>query len=161
MKINLDRKIWDENGFADKYIVAKVCYFNKNLNQKCVRVFKSELKKGDIYMELFDFDANPLFKSKRRLYKIPYFADYETQYKEYNSGSDTYLIPFDKLVLEKTVEEDFIEKNKELFEEFFSEDEHINKMTIRDFAAIIWKKPVSQKEFLNNLIKNIYGVTKD
>jgi hypothetical protein len=29
-------------------------------------------------------------------------------------------------------------------------------MSVRDFAAILWKKPVSNKKWLNELIKTIW-----
>jgi hypothetical protein len=54
-------------------------------------------------------------------------------------------------------EEQFIPKLKEKTEELSldlpTEDEGMAEITIRDFAAIIWQKPVSTKTWLNNLIK--------
>lgn len=54
-------------------------------------------------------------------------------------------------------EEQFIPKLKVKTEELSldlpTEDEGMSEITIRDFAAIIWRKPVSSKTWLNDLIK--------
>ena len=39
-------------------------------------------------------------------------------------------------------------------EEENEEDELMKNMTIRDFAAIMWNSPISNKQWLNKLIKN-------
>jgi hypothetical protein len=54
-------------------------------------------------------------------------------------------------------EDEFIPKLKDKTEELSldlpSEDEGMAEITIRDFAAIMWKQPVSKKNWLNDLIK--------
>ncbi len=54
-------------------------------------------------------------------------------------------------------EDEFIPKLKDKTEELSldlpSEDEGMAEITIRDFAAIMWKQPVSKKSWLNDLIK--------
>ena len=54
-------------------------------------------------------------------------------------------------------EDEFIprlkEKTEELSLDLPSEDESMAEITIRDFAAIMWKQPVSSKTWLNDLIK--------
>ena len=53
-------------------------------------------------------------------------------------------------------EDEFIPKLKEKTEELSldlpTEDESMAEITIRDFAAIMWQKPVSSKKWLNDLI---------
>ena len=47
--------------------------------------------------------------------------------------------------------------NKNQVTESFKEQEdaHYSEMTLRDLAAIFLKKPVSNKQWLNNLINNL------
>lgn len=50
---------------------------------------------------------------------------------------------------------DFEEKELKITDMLKPSDDTISNMTIKDFAAILWKKPISSKEWLNNLINKI------
>lgn len=60
---------------------------------------------------------------------------------EEHRGQDKYQVPLELA--------DKIAKDEDLQE---LEDENFSRMTIRDFAAITWGKPISQKAWLNGLI---------
>lgn len=47
---------------------------------------------------------------------------------------------------------DFEEKELKITDMLKPSDDAVSNMTIKDFAAILWKKPISSKEWLNNLI---------
>lgn len=140
-------------------------------------------KEKDIYMEFVnkeltpDLTDRPLFKLK---YNPFYKEEYEMETKMTEEGReyDVYIVSVSEL---KVILEDSSEINYSLYEsglyekvkvspfpdfekEYLSkeitlddilvgEDAPINDMSIADFAAIIWKKPVSNKVWLNSLIE--------
>jgi hypothetical protein len=140
-------------------------------------------KEKDIYTEFVnkelapDLTDRPLFKLK---YNPFYKEEYEMETKMTEEGReyDVYIVSVSEL---KVILEDSSEINYSLYEsglyekvkvspfpdfekEYLSkeitlddilvgEDAPINDMTITDFAAIMWKKPVSNKLWLNTLIE--------
>jgi hypothetical protein len=124
-----------------------------------------------------DLTDRPLFKLK---YNPFYKEEYEMETKMTEEGReyDVYIVSVSEL---KVILEDSSEINYSLYEsglyekvkvspfpdfekEYLSkeitlddilvgEDAPINDMSIADFAAIIWKKPVSNKVWLNSLIE--------
>lgn len=123
--------------------------------------FPSELKKGvDIYTEFTSIDLEPE-DPKRTLYKWRYNPHYADEYEttEPNTqGHVRYLIPVDELVKIEIKQEETLAPEAKIFPDFDeimdpNADASLSSMTITDFAAIMWKKPVSQKQWLNELIK--------
>jgi len=140
-------------------------------------------KEKDIYTEFVnkelapDLTDRPLFKLK---YNPFYKEEYEMETKMTEEGReyDVYIVSVSEL---KVILEDSSEINYSLYEsglyekvkvspfpdfekEYLSkeitlddilvgEDAPINDMTITDFVAIMWKSPVSNKVWLNNLIE--------
>jgi hypothetical protein len=73
------------------------------------------------------------------------------------NGQVRYLVPVSELI--KVNAPDKKEPAKQLSVEFFKDmmdpntDAPIDQLTIRDLAAILLKKPVSQKKWLNEIVK--------
>jgi hypothetical protein len=138
-----------------------------------VGIFPSEFKKmKGFFFELIDSDLNPA-DPERKVYRVPFNSAFEEEYELNSKGS--YLVPIEEL---KVVHRSSVAISK--MSAFTGTDEsvfkvtqkaqeaavHIPKapslmedapysdMTIRDYFAIQFLKPVSAKGWLNELIKN-------
>ena len=151
---------------------GKVKFFSKTANEEVISLFPSELKNEEgIYLE---FTSDQLIPSteERDLYYLPYNEYWAEEYPK-NTYIEkiqeyTYLVPTNLLTkVDKTIKKNPSqilksntpkdENQTSLFDSDFlidfDEDLMFNQMTVRDFAAIIWKQPVSQREWLNELIR--------
>ncbi len=142
--------------------IPKCAYYPKGKNEHHIGFFPSELRKAKhIYTEFTSIDLDPE-DPNRTLYKWRYNPHYEEEYDKteiVGNNQFRYLVPVSELV---KIEFDQEEKEPEqlvLFPDFDqimdpNMDAPFSQMTIRDLAAIILQKPVSQKTWLNDLIKN-------
>jgi len=165
-------------GLIDPAFNIKFAYVPKHREDMVVSMFPSEMNHVDgIYMELTNGENYPLF-DQPVLYKLrhnPYYKDGEYELipadPSRNKNSETYLVPVSELelvagqptpgVVQMTVPKkpkvsiDTILNKKQPTESFKEqEDVHYSEMTLRDLAALLLKKPVSNKQWLNNLINN-------
>lgn len=68
---------------------AKIGYLGKEFESEglgrvpAVRFFRNELSKGDFYMELFNFDDTYYHSGVRKLYRLRYNANWESDSKNY------------------------------------------------------------------------------
>ena len=154
--------------------IPKSAYVPREKNEKYVSFFPSELiKQMDIYTEFVSYDLTPE-DPKRTLYKLKYNPYFDEEYEKTEGASSRYLIPVKELEIieiknpEINKDDDFpdFSTNQQISLDLFlkesenlienkktnEEDEVIQNMTIRDFAAIMWKSPVSNKQWLNKLI---------
>jgi hypothetical protein len=124
--------------------------------------FPSELKKGeDIYTEFVSIELDSEDPA-RTLYKWRYNPHYDTEYAttEPNAKGDVrYLIPVAELIKIEITPEPSISVESEKFPDFTElmdpeTDAPLSMLTIRDLAAIMLQKPVSQKEWLNVIIRS-------
>jgi len=135
--------------------------------------FHSEISRGnDIYIEATTRDIVPE-KEDRALYQWkfnPHFAEEYEKTSELDLAKVRYLIPLSELIVVKRYTQDEVnpiietDAEKEIIENsdfdfsnpvtLTDKESPITEMTIRDFAAIILKKPVSKKEWLNEIIKS-------
>lgn len=140
--------------------IPKCAYPPKGKSELHVGFFPSEMKKGkDIYTEFTSIDLDPE-DPERMLYKWRYNPHYEEEYEKTEpaaNGHFRYLVPISELV---KIEFD-VQDNTETgvfpnFEEIMDPDldSPISQLTIRDVAAILLKKPVSHKAWLNEIIKS-------
>jgi len=135
--------------------LTEVCFLPKTIYGtplECV-IFPSEFRLGkDIYTEKVSRDYVSEDPS-RTLYKLKYRKDFNQHYKTSSFGQDVkYHVPFtdfEKVIVEKPKMDFSIPDPDAKFL-----DDPIADMTIRDVAAILWKRPVSGKDWLNDLIKN-------
>lgn len=161
-----------ENVLNPKFI-PRLCYPYKE--KKVVSFYPKELYGGvDIYIEFCDRDYVPE-DSERTLWKWVYNPDYSTEYELSDPHPATkdrrYIIPVNDLInvtelykeLEKVpiilseaatlqhIEDTMIAENMGT-----GSDIPYDALTLRDYAAIQWKKPVSYKPWLNELITNTF-----
>jgi len=120
-------------------------------NTKIVALFPNEFKKKNgFYMEFCDSNLNPT-DPERTVYKIGPIENYEDVYELLPAG--TYAVPLEELDVVKKEVKQRVQDFKVDFDTLAEvKDDNITNMTITDFAAIMWMKPVSQKNWLNNLI---------
>ncbi len=134
-----------------------------------VGIFPSEFKKPKgFYFELIDSDLNPI-DPERKVYRIPLTESFEEEYELNSKGS--YLVPLEEL---RVVNRSSVAISKYSAvaqgpEQEFKltaqarmnvpkapapmEDAPYADMTIRDYFAIHTGKPVSTKNWLNDLIR--------
>jgi len=138
-----------------------------------VGIFPSEFKKTKgFFFELIDSDLNPT-DPERKVYRVPPTPSFEEEYELNSKGS--YLVPLEELkvvhrssvaiskmsAFTGTVDSVFkiTEKAREATVNIPKapspmEDAPYSEMTIRDYFAIQFLKPVSAKNWLNELIKS-------
>jgi len=154
----------DAIGVEDAFFIPKLAYRPYGKTEKVIALFYSEISKGaDVYIEFTDKDYIPE-DPERRLYKWRFNPHFEEEYQHTETtspGKHRYLIPIDELVLiekaiQNVIQEEEEEKEEERDIEFPMADPDkdlpIGQLTIRDFAAIMLKKPVSDKPWLNKII---------
>lgn len=148
------KEFLDRIGYDVMY-KPKMFHTPKGKDTKHIIVFPSELKQGkDIYTEQIDHDGNSEDET-RTLYKWRYNPQWAEAYtpvtKEGQRGVSWYLVPVSELVVvqeEERISDEALKLNDPDF------DLPMDQMTMRDFFAIINKKPVSHKKWLNTLITN-------
>jgi len=155
------RTTFEAIGIKDPLFIPKLFYKPKEITslEPHVAFFASEMAKGqDIYTEDSEYDNIPK-DPDRRLYKWRYNPNYKDEYQRHDTnGSIRFFVPVAELILVKVnppetkVEE---ANGKQLALEIPADvdDVSLNEASIRDLAAVLWKLPVSKKEWLNKLIK--------
>lgn len=147
---------------GDPLFIPKCAYKPYGGSEHVIGFFLNEIKRGeDIYTEFASIELEPE-DPNRTLYKWRYNPHYATEYAttEPNAKGDVrYLVPVAELIKIEITKEDLIPKQQELFPDFDeimdpNTDAPLSSLTIRDLAAIMLKKPVSQKKWLNDLIKS-------
>jgi hypothetical protein len=140
--------------------IPKCAYVPKGKSEQHIGFFPSEIKKGkDIYTEFTSIELEPE-DPNRTLYKWRHNPHYEEEYDKTEvtaTGQFRYLIPVSELVKIEFEPQDATETGVfPDFEEIMDPDSDspISQLTIRDLAAILLKKPVSQKAWLNEIIKS-------
>jgi hypothetical protein len=144
------QKTFDALHVPDALFFPKMAYYPKGSGgeEKVISFFPSELRKGyDIYTEFVSRDYE-VEDAERTLWKWSYNPHWETEYESTNDAAPRYLIPVRELVKVSLPEAAPIN-----FFNNIETDAPISEMTIRDLAAILLKKPVSTKVWLNDLIK--------
>jgi hypothetical protein len=135
-----------------------------------VSLFKSEIIAKNFYTELVNNDYSPK-NEDRILLKFYGNAECINEYfekKEVGKFGEysRYFVPlqeFQEVDIKELLNIEISEKENVSSEENIitldeddeNEDALMSKLTIRDHAAIQWKLPVSNKTWLNNLIKQI------
>lgn len=174
------REFWEPAfsalGLSKPYFTVKVMYKPKDSAEQICRLFPSELTKGDVFMEMVDFDYNHLFQP-RRLYKLKQNPDFAKLFTAHETSAGlSYSIPLSALELIQEgsvmvstagtlVETPVVSSTPSpshfptpdplsyAEEEIGDGDAHYNTMTIRDYYCIMQNVPRSHKSWLNQLIK--------
>ena len=141
----------------------KKAFYDKR-GREVVGIFGSEFRRGKgFFFELISSDLDPI-DPERKVYRVPPNGSYEDEYEL--NPKNSYNVPLEELRVvntyaaaiskEKTIENmENSKKNVLKSEQSFIplQDEPYSQMTIRDYFAIHTGKPVSQKGWLNDLIK--------
>jgi hypothetical protein len=142
-------------GASNSYFVPKMAYRPYGKTDLHIGFFASEISKGeDVYVEFTSRDLVPE-DPERRLYKWRFNPHFEEEYEKTEShpttGHSRYLIPVEELIIVTPKQEKDLD-----FTQIPNPDEDLpmDQMTIRDYAAIHMKIPVSHKTWLNNIITN-------
>ena len=159
------KEILELEGVSNPKFIPRLCY--KHKGELIIGFYKIEIEGGvDIYTEFCDRNFVPE-DPKRTLYKWYYNPEYADEYElsdpHPSTGDRRYLIPIEELVNLNEVYETNLKKENttegiqtDLFDTLPDPGSDIpyKAMTLRDYAAIQWKRPVSQKKWLNELISN-------
>jgi hypothetical protein len=149
----------EQLGVHPSSFIPKLSYVPPGKTDLYIGMFPSEMsKKLDLYIEFTHKENLPLDQENRTLYKLKYNPFFNEEYEKTEpnaAGNIRYLIPVSELiVVKKYGEEAKKEETAATFELPDTEtDLPFNQMTIRDFAAIMLKKEVSHKAWLNKIIK--------
>ena len=150
----------DKLGVPNALFIPKMAYKPLGKSDIHVAFYLSEINGGeDVYVEFVSKDLVPEDKD-RRLFKWrfnPHFQDeYDTTEPHPQTGHVRYLIPIDELVQVSapvdSKEEEAVQVKLNFSLPDPDTDLPIAQLTIRDLAAIMLKKPVSHKSWLNDII---------
>ena len=161
---------FESNKISDPIFFPKMAYTPFGKSEKHVAFFASEINKGqDVYLEFCDINDTPE-DPERKLYRWRFNPHFESEYEKTEPHATTghcrYLIPIEELTVikmntpepPKMLSTKTPEKKSEpqltLGLNTDVTDAPVSEMTIRDLAAILLKKPVSERVWLNDLIKN-------
>jgi hypothetical protein len=157
------QKVFNALGVSNPLYIPKCAYRPYGKDELHMGFFKSELSRDqDIYTEYTSI-ALESEDPTRTLYKWKYNPFYDEEYEttEPNGqGHVRYLIPVSELI-KVTAEPKKTEPTKTEVEGLFPDfddimdsdlDAPLSSLTVRDLAAILLKKKVSNKKWLNDLI---------
>lgn len=159
--IEKHKPLFEKEGVENPKFIPRLCY--KHKGELIIGFYPRELYGGtDIYTEFCTRDFDPE-DPERRLWKWIYNPEYEKEYElsdpHPGTGDRRYIIPIAELIdvadYHKEVVTE-IENEEELFIESPSSGDDVpySAMTLRDYAAIQWQRPVSLKPWLNDLIRD-------
>lgn len=169
------KDLFRKEGVVNPKFIPRMSYNNQG--EKIVGFYAKEIYgEADIYTEFCSREYKPE-DPKRTLWKWLYNPEFKTEYKQSDphpaTGDRRYLVPVDELISvnelhepRHAVEDDIIEEDvveKEVVEDFFEatttagEDVPYADMTLKDYAAIQWQKPVSSRPWLNDLIRENFN----
>jgi len=140
-----------ELNVSDPVYIPKMAHFASGLQGLHMGFFESEINHGqDVYTE----KVSKIMESEdpqRVLYKYKYNPHFQEEYSTsapVSTGNVRYLVPVEELEIvdsSKVEDEEFNLMNPD-------EDLPLDQLTIRDVAALLLKKPVSKKVWLNQII---------
>ena len=159
------QEYFDKIGISNAKFVPKLAYKPLGKDELFVGYFPNELRGGeDIYTEFTSRDLD-IEDPERTLYRWRFNPHWEEEYQKTEpgpSGSFRYLIPVSELIkiqkqsdtgsmiikskIQTTMDFDLMDPDT---------DAPFDQLTIRDLAAILLKKPVSNKDWLNKLIQDM------
>lgn len=156
----LEKHNIDFNSFAPKALY-------EDESNIYIRLYQVELtKESDKFIEIVTTDYKPVLNSNnaRTIYKWKYTKHYEEEYRRDSLlAGIAYLIPFEELdiIFEEKIPKgklttDSVSTLENATKRSLNTDAPYSQLTIRDYFAIHHLKPVSHKQWLNDLIlKNI------
>ena len=153
-------KFMQEN-VSEPLFIPKMAYKPATKDEKHITFFASELERAEyyevpknVYTEFISSEYIPE-DPKRTLHKWVFNPHWRTEYdiiEATESIQERYMIPVAELRIVQQVAAQKEIKLPQL--DLGPTDEPFNMLTIRDLAAIMLKKPVSNKQWLNEIIKS-------
>lgn len=148
--------IFDALNLSNPLFFPKMAYRPSGKDELYISFFASELKReGDIFTEFVGRDYVPE-DGNRTLWMWRYNPHWDEEYEttEPNDvGHVRYLVPVSELVkVNMPAAAVTPDPFKSVMGDLIDEDVPLSEMTIRDFAAIMTGRPLSNKSWLNNLI---------
>lgn len=151
-----------ENPIFKTKLIYNSDEFSSSEKTPAVSFFENEVNSiHNIYLEFCNWDNNSYFSGERRLYaldskvsldlfvkRVSQYTTYAIQLKDLrlvNVTSISSTIPL--------IESNMVVAETNLVFDDNKDDEHLSKMTMRDNYCITQNIPMSNKEWLNNLIK--------
>lgn len=155
------RSTFEALGIPNALFIPKLAYKPSGKTERMIGLFASEIAKGqDIYIEFAESEGDPQ-DPERRLYKWRYNPNFREEYEFTEvKGTVRYFVPTSELILIKTnAPETLLEEHnsKSISTNVDASDEKISDATLRDLYAVLHKKPVSNKKWLNDLITSSHG----
>jgi hypothetical protein len=152
------QSLFTELGIEDPFFVTSMAYKPIGKTEKYISLFPSQMKRGvDIYTEFTNKELKPEDPA-RTLYKWRFNAHWSEEYEAVEIEGSTdyrYLVPVAELIpmVAPSSNPSVVAFND--FSDIMDPDQDcpIDQMTVRDLAAILLKKPVSKKKWLNDLVK--------
>jgi len=152
-----------QESVSEPLFIPKMAYKPAMKDEKHITFFASEIERAEyydvpknIYTEFVSSEYIPE-DAKRTLYKWVFNPHWRTEYdviEATESIQERYMIPVSEL---RIVQQPIAQTQKEIklpTLDLGPTDEPFNMLTIRDLAAIMLKKPVSNKQWLNEIIKS-------
>jgi len=149
-----------QEGVSEPLFIPKMAYKPATKDEKHITFFASELERAEyydvpknVYTEFISSEYIPE-DAKRTLYKWIFNPHWRTEYdviEATESIQERYMIPVSELRIVQQAAE--LKEIKLPSLDLGPTDEPFNMLTIRDLAAIMLKKPVSNKQWLNEIIK--------
>lgn len=152
--------VLDEYNVPDAVFLPKMAYKPYGKSEIHIAFFASEISKGeDVYVE-FTNKENVPEDPERKLYKWKFNPHFEAEYEKTEPNAVTghcrYLVPVMELINIVSKKAPMVATKKapplEMPIQDPNEDAPFNQLTIRDLAALLLRKPVSHKDWLNEVI---------
>lgn len=173
------------------YIVAKKAFVRPKDGKTVCRLWVSELGKGIVFVELFDFDYNPLRGANdRKLLMISGDGEFKDRYKHCLTEKESYEIPEEEFQVVVRIPRAAAPSTGAAFssrqsaatpqaavkpiiqtpapqaaqaapaqQQGLLEDCALKDVSLRDLLAIALKEPISNKEWVNDLIRKFGHTT--
>lgn len=128
-------------------------FYPKIKYSRGIFLYERELALPEFYFELTDSNYTGPIDSNRTLYQwIGNEFKKEEYTKNESSFGTSYTVPFEEFIEYKHITTEKVPEKLELYDSTVR-DSPYEKMTMRDYCAIQWMRPVSEKQWLNDLIK--------
>lgn len=156
-------KLFEQEGVEKAKFIPKMAYIPKKGAERIIALFPSEIMGGeDIYTE-FVSKQNVPEDPERTLWKWQFNPEFETEYEKSDphpaTGHRRFLIPVEELIdvallhMAEAPTKEPVQTELSLTASSNEEDAPLSEMTMRDEIAIRWELPVSNKEWLNELVR--------